>query len=136
MRTAAPEVLRYEDADPEPADGEVLVELRRLRSIISMSDSQRASFGAWVAHPRRHGAMSWQARTSAWSSTWRSYATARSTSGETADGTHAELIAVPRDAVHPIPTTCRSRKRPRFLVFETAYRMLVPRPACNRTNGC
>src|SRR5205823_4015748 len=48
--------------------------------------------------------------------------------GESFDGTHAELIAVPRDYVHPIPDGISFEQAAAFpLVFETAYRMLVTR---------
>jgi NADPH:quinone reductase-like Zn-dependent oxidoreductase len=46
--------------------------------------------------------------------------------GEHMDGTHAELIAVPAENVHPIPDGLSFEEAAAFpLVFETAYRMLV-----------
>src|ERR671935_675351 len=46
--------------------------------------------------------------------------------GEHSDGTHAELIAVPRSQVYPIPDGLSFEEAAAFpLVFETAYRMLV-----------
>jgi NADPH:quinone reductase-like Zn-dependent oxidoreductase len=44
------------------------------------------------------------------------------------DGTHAELIAVARDSIHPIPDSLSFEDAAAFpLVFVTAYRMLVTR---------
>ena len=46
--------------------------------------------------------------------------------GEHSDGTHAELIAVPRSQVYPIPDSLSFEQAAAFpLVGETAYRMLV-----------
>ncbi len=48
--------------------------------------------------------------------------------GEHADGTNAELIAVPESNIHPIPGDLSFEEAAAFpLVFETAYRMLVTR---------
>jgi NADPH:quinone reductase-like Zn-dependent oxidoreductase len=48
--------------------------------------------------------------------------------GEHMDGTHAELIAVPADYLHPVPDGLSFEEAAAFpLVFQTAYRMLVTR---------
>ena len=127
-----PEVLRYEDVpDPEPRDGEVLVELRAaalnhldvwirkgLPSVpkprilgadgagVIAGTGERVVInpGIYDAHGKMHIV------------------------GETMDGTNAELIALPRDYVHPIPGDLSFEEAAAFpLVFETAYRMLVSR---------
>jgi NADPH:quinone reductase-like Zn-dependent oxidoreductase len=126
-----PEVLRYEDApDPEPGDGDVLVELRAASlnhldvwirkglpsvpkprilgadgaGVIAGTDERVVINPGLVENGRVHIV------------------------GETRDGTHAELIAVPRAFVHPIPGGLSFEEAAAFpLVFETAYRMLVPR---------
>ena len=122
-----PEVLRYEDApEPEPGPGQVLVELRAasLNHLDLWIRSGRPSVpkprilgadGAGIAEGRRvlinpgieHGEKI-------------------SVIGEHMDGTHAELIAVPRENVYPIPDGMSFEEAAAFpLVFETAYRMLV-----------
>ena len=122
-----PEVLRYEDAaDPEPGPDEVLVELRAasLNHLDLWIRSGRPSVpkprilgadGAGIAEGERvlinpgieHGEKV-------------------TVIGEHMDGTHAELIAVPRANVYPIPDGMSFEEAAAWpLVFETAYRMLV-----------
>ena len=122
-----PEVLRYEDApDPEPGPDEVLVELRAaslnhldlwIRSgrpsvpkprILGadgagIADGQRVVINPGIEHGEKITVI-----------------------GEHMDGTHAELIAVPRANVYPIPDGMSFEVAAAWpLVFETAYRMLV-----------
>jgi NADPH:quinone reductase-like Zn-dependent oxidoreductase len=124
-----PEVLRYEDApDPVPRDGEVLVELRAaslnhldlwvrkgLPSVpkprilgadgAGLVDGERVVINPGIEHGEKITVI-----------------------GEHMDGTHAELIAVPRGNVYPIPDGMSFEAAAAFpLVFETAYRMLVTR---------
>jgi NADPH:quinone reductase-like Zn-dependent oxidoreductase len=124
-----PEVLRYEDA-PEPAPGpdDVVVELRAASlnhldiwiregrpsvpkprilgadgaGVIAGTD-QRVVINPGLEHDGHVTVL-----------------------GEHRDGTHAQLVAVPRTAVHPIPDELSFEDAAAFpLVFETAYRMLV-----------
>ena len=124
-----PEVLRYEDApDPEVRDGEVVVELRAaslnhldlwvrkgLPSVpkprilgadgAGLVDGERVVINPGIEHGDKITVI-----------------------GEHMDGTHAELIAVPRQNVYPIPDGMSFEEAAAFpLVFETAYRMLVTR---------
>jgi zinc-binding alcohol dehydrogenase/oxidoreductase len=124
-----PDVLRYEDApDPEPAADEVLVELRAASlnhldvwvrkglpsvpkprilgadgaGVIAGTD-ERVVINPGIEHNGRIVVI-----------------------GEHSDGTHAELIAVPRSQVYPIPDGLSFEEAAAFpLVHETAYRMLV-----------
>jgi NADPH:quinone reductase-like Zn-dependent oxidoreductase len=126
-----PEVLRYEDApDPEPRDGEVLVELRAA-SLNHLDVWIRKGLPS-VAKPRILGADG--AGVIAGTDERVVINPGIMTDGkmhivgETMDGTHAELIAVPRDYVHPIPDGLSFEEAAAFpLVFETAYRMLATR---------
>jgi zinc-binding alcohol dehydrogenase/oxidoreductase len=126
-----PGVLRYEDvADPVAGEGEALVELRAASvnhldvwirkglpsvpkprilgadgaGVIAGTDERVVINPAIVQNGRKHIV------------------------GENTDGTYAELIAVPRDFVHPIPDHLGFEEAAAFpLTFETAYRMLVTR---------
>jgi zinc-binding alcohol dehydrogenase/oxidoreductase len=124
-----PEVLRYEDApDPVPRDGDVLVELRAaslnhldiwvrkgLPSVpkprilgadgagVLAGTDERVVINPGVEHGGRIDVI-----------------------GEHSDGTHAELIAVRRSQVYPIPDGLSFEEAAAFpLVHETAYRMLA-----------
>jgi NADPH:quinone reductase-like Zn-dependent oxidoreductase len=126
-----PDVLRYEDVpDPEAADGEVLVELRAA-SLNHLDVWIRKGLPS-VPKPRILGAdgagviAGTDERVVINPGIMRNGKT--QIVGETMDGTHAELIAIPRDYVHPIPGDLSFEEAAAFpLVFETAYRMLVPR---------
>jgi zinc-binding alcohol dehydrogenase/oxidoreductase len=126
-----PEVLRYEDApDPVPREGEVLVELRAA-SLNHLDVWIRKGLPS-VPKPRILGADG--AGVIAGTDErvvinpgivdgGRTHIV-----GETMDGTHAELIAIPGGYVHPIPDDLTFEEAAAFpLVFETAYRMLVTR---------
>jgi len=124
-----PDVLRYEDApDPEPRDGEVLVELRAA-SLNHLDVWVRKGLPS-VPKPRILGADG--AGVIAGTdervviNPGIEHGGRISVVGEHMNGTHAELIAVPRGSVHPIPEGLSFEEAAAFpLVFETAYRMLV-----------
>lgn len=125
-----PSVLRYEDApDPEPGADEVLVELRAA-SLNHLDVWIRQGLPS-VPKPRILGAdgAGVLAGTDERVVINPGIVDARGKMqiiGETRDGTHAELIAVPLSAVHPIPGDLSFEEAAAFpLVFETAYRMLV-----------
>jgi NADPH:quinone reductase-like Zn-dependent oxidoreductase len=126
-----PEVLVYEDVpDPEPADDEVLVELRAA-SLNHLDVWIRKGLPS-VPKPRILGADGAGVIAGTDERVVINPAVVRNGKmgilGETTDGTHAELIAVPRAFVHPIPDDLSFEEAAAFpLVFETAYRMLVTR---------
>ncbi len=126
-----PDVLRYEDVpDPVPADGEVLIELRAA-SLNHLDVWIRKGMPS-VPKPRILGAdgagvIAGTDERVVINPGIMSDGTMHIV-GETMDGTHAELIAVPRDYVHPIPDGLSFEEAAAFpLVFLTAYRMLVTR---------
>ena len=126
-----PEVLRYEDVpDPEPGEGEVLVELRAA-SLNHLDVWIRKGLPS-VPKPRILGADGAGVLAGSGERVVINPGIERDGRthiiGETMDGTHAQLIAVPQESVHPIPDNLSFEEAAAFpLVFETAYRMLVPR---------
>ena len=126
-----PEVLRYEDApDPVPAEGEALVELRAA-SLNHLDVWIRKGLPS-VPKPRILGADGAGVIAGTDERVVINPAVVKDGRmriiGENTDGTHAELIAVPRDFLHPIPDGLTFEEAAAFpLVFETAYRMLVTR---------
>ena len=124
-----PEVLRYEDApDPVPRDGEVLVELRAA-SLNHLDLWVRKGLPS-VPKPRILGAdgAGLVGGERVVINPGIEHGEKITVIGEHMDGTHAELIAVPRGNVYPIPEGMSFEEAAAFpLVFETAYRMLVTR---------
>ena len=126
-----PEVLRYEDVpDPTPGEGDVLIELRAA-SLNHLDVWIRKGLPS-VPKPRILGADGAGVIAGTDERVVINPGIVRGGQmhivGETMDGTHAELIAVPRAFVHPIPGDLSFEEAAAFpLVFLTAYRMLVPR---------
>jgi zinc-binding alcohol dehydrogenase/oxidoreductase len=126
-----PDVLVYEDVpDPEPTAEDVLVELRAA-SLNHLDVWIRKGLPS-VPKPRILGADGAGLIAGTDERVVINPAVMRNGKmgilGETTDGTHAELIAVPRGFVHPIPDALTFEEAAAFpLVFETAYRMLVTR---------
>jgi NADPH:quinone reductase-like Zn-dependent oxidoreductase len=126
-----PDVLRYEDVpDPVPGPDDVLVELRAA-SLNHLDIWLRRGLPS-VEKPRILGAdgagviAGTEERVVI--NPGLSHDEGIFVLGEHRDGTHAELIAVPRSAVHPIPADLSFEEAAAFpLVFQTAYRMLVTR---------
>jgi NADPH:quinone reductase-like Zn-dependent oxidoreductase len=130
-----PEVLRYEDApDPEPGPGDVLIELRAA-SLNHLDVWIRKGLPS-VPKPRILGADGagvvlsgdgFEPGMPVVVNPGIELGDGRiSVVGEHSDGTHAELIAVPRAQVYPLPDALTFEEAAAFpLVFETAYRMLV-----------
>ena len=128
-----PEVLRYEDApDPEPREGEVVVDLRAA-SLNHLDVWIRRGLPS-VPKPRILGADGAGLIAGTDERVVINPGILRDGKmhivGETMDGTHAERIAIPRAYLHPIPDGLSFEEAAAFpLVFLTAYRMLVTRAA-------
>jgi NADPH:quinone reductase-like Zn-dependent oxidoreductase len=129
-----PEVLRYEDApDPVPGTGQVLIELHAA-SLNHLDIWVRKGLPS-VPKPRILGADGAGVVVSGDGfapgdrvviNPGHELGSGRvSVLGEHSDGTHAELIALPRAQVYPLPDGIDFETAAAFpLVFETAYRML------------
>ena len=135
-----PEVLRYEDvADPSPGRGEVLIRLRAAslnhldvwirRGLPSVPKPRiLGADGAGVVATLGDGVSGFEEGQSVVLNPGLD--DGARILGEHTDGTHAELIAVPSDYVHPLPDGTSFEEAAAFpLVFETAYRMLVTKAA-------
>ena len=130
-----PEVLRYEDApDPVPGTGQVLIELRAA-SLNHLDVWIRKGLPS-VPKPRILGADGAGVVISGDGFAPGDRVVINpghdlgagkvSVVGEHSDGTHAELIAVPRSQVYALPDEIDFETAAAFpLVFETAYRMLA-----------
>jgi zinc-binding alcohol dehydrogenase/oxidoreductase len=134
-----PEVLRYEDApNPVPGTGHVLIELRAA-SLNHLDVWVRRGLPS-VPKPRILGADGagvvlagdgLAPGTRVVINPGLDHGDGRITViGEHTDGTHAELIAVPREQVYELPDELAFEAAAAFpLVFETAYRMLATKAA-------
>jgi zinc-binding alcohol dehydrogenase/oxidoreductase len=125
-----PEVLRYEDApDPEPGPDDVLIRLRAA-SLNRLDLWVRRGLPS-VPKPRilgADGAGIDESGRPVVINPGLEHGDRITVIGEHMDGTHAELIAVPRSNVYPIPDGVSFEEAAAFpLVFETVYRMLVTR---------
>jgi NADPH:quinone reductase-like Zn-dependent oxidoreductase len=129
-----PDVLRYEDApDPVPGTGQVLIKLRAA-SLNHLDVWIRRGLPS-VPKPRILGADGAGVVVSGHGfdpgdrvviNPGQEVGNGKvSVLGEHSDGTHAELIALPRSQVYPLPAGVDFEAAAAFpLVFETAYRML------------
>ncbi|CAN5281865.1 zinc-binding dehydrogenase [soil metagenome] len=133
-----PEVLRYEDvADPEPAAGEVLVELRAaglnhldvwIRKGMPSVPKPRilGADGAGVVAALGAGVEGFSVGDRVVSNPGIVHDGRITVIGEHTDGTYCELKAIPAGQLYPLPERLSFEEGAAFpLVFETAYRMLV-----------
>jgi NADPH:quinone reductase-like Zn-dependent oxidoreductase len=137
-----PEVLRYEDVpDPEPAPGEVLVELRAaglnhldlwVRKGLPSVPKPRilGADGAGVVASVGAGVDGFAPGDRVVVNPGIPHDGRIAVIGEHTDGTYCELKAVPAGQLHPLVESLTFEEGAAFpLVFETAYRMLVTKAA-------
>jgi NADPH:quinone reductase-like Zn-dependent oxidoreductase len=133
-----PDVLRYEDApDPEPAPGEVLIELRAaslnhldlwVRQGLPSVPKPRilGADGAGLVAGLGEGVEGLEPGQRVVINPGLDHGDRIGVVGEHTEGTHAELIALPAANVYPLADGLSFEEAAAFpLVFETAYRMLV-----------
>ena len=137
-----PEVLLYEDvADPEPAAGEVLVELRAaglnhldiwVRKGLPSVPKPRVlgADGAGVVAALGSGVEGFSIGNRVVINPGIVQDGRITVIGEHTDGTYCELKAIPAGQLYPLPDRLSFKEAAAFpLVFETAYRMLVTKAA-------
>jgi zinc-binding alcohol dehydrogenase/oxidoreductase len=135
-----PEVLRYEDVDdPTAGPGEVLVSLRAaglnhldvwVRKGLPSVPKPRilGADGAGLVARLGEGVDTFAVGDRVVINPGIPHGGRITVIGEHTDGTHAELIAVPAENVHPVPDSLTFEQAAAFpLVYETVYRMLVTR---------
>jgi NADPH:quinone reductase-like Zn-dependent oxidoreductase len=126
-----PEVLRYEDApDPVPGPDDVLVELRAAslnRLDLWLRQGRPSVPKPWILGADGAGVIAGTDDRVVVNPALE-HGARNVILGEQRDGTNAELVAVPRSALHPIPHGLSFEEAAAFpLVFLTAYRMLATR---------
>ncbi len=137
-----PDVLRYEEIpDPEPARGEVLIELRAaglnhldiwIRKGLPSVPKPRilGADGAGVVVALGEGAHGFSVGDRVVSNPGIVHDGHLTVIGEHTDGTYCELKAIPAGQLYPLADSLSFEEGAAFpLVFETAYRMLVTKAA-------
>jgi zinc-binding alcohol dehydrogenase/oxidoreductase len=135
-----PEVLRYEDVpEPEPGPGEVLIALEAaslnhldiwIRKGLPSVPKPRilGADGAGVVAGLGDGVEGFAVGDRVVVNPGIEHGTTISVVGEQGDGTHCELIAIAAEQVFALDDGLSFETAAAFpLVYETAYRMLVPR---------